>query len=235
MVSPPLSRRSHSSTSLSHCRSRWWPAEWHSKTPWSLCAKCVRHSHGDGGPLSLRSSLLNSWGPLRWRSRSCCQHHCASRHHLVRGCRWKLHCPFMTLGDNTWSVVTPAYQPVCFMGYRTPVALLPSTSVEMAQSPPVAQYRVPMPPLKASPLGPSSPLVLDIEEPLDLLSWAEQVELEEAEAAAQATAFADVLLKSLTDGHGLPSTPADHPLNPSLVLWGLVVQCRVSLLDAYST
>jgi len=74
----------------------------------------------------------------------------------------------------------------------------------MAQSPPVAQYHVPMQPLQASPLGSSSPPILDIKEPLNSLSWAEQVEQKEAETAAQATAPADVLPESLMDGQMLP-------------------------------
>jgi len=42
-------------------------------------------------------------------------------------------------------LVAPAHQPAHIMAYRTPAALSPCTSVEMAHSPPVAQYCVPTP------------------------------------------------------------------------------------------
>ena len=53
-------------------------------------------------------------------------------------------------------LVAPAHQPARIMGYRyrTRAAPSPCTLAETAQSPPVAQYRVPTPPLQASPQGP---------------------------------------------------------------------------------
>jgi len=122
-------------------------------------------------------------------------------------------------------------------GYRTPAAPSPCTSVETEQSPPVAQYRVPTPPLWANPLWSSSPPILDMKEPLNLLLLAERVEQKEAEAAALATAPADVLPESSIDGQMLPSTPADHPIDlcPALRGWTCPRQCAVSVLDSFST
>jgi len=62
---------------------------------------------------------------------------------------------------------------------------------------------------------------LDVKEPLNSLLWVEQVEQKEAEAAAQATAPADVLPESLMDGQMLPSTPADQPIHLCPALRGL--------------
>ena len=93
-------------------------------------------------------------------------------------------------------LVAPSHQPARIMGYRTAAAPSPCTLVETALSPLVSQYRVLMPPLYASPLGSSSPPVFDIKKPLNSLLWAERVQQKEAEAAAQATAPADVLLES---------------------------------------
>jgi len=50
-------------------------------------------------------------------------------------------------GTNGPCLVAPAHQLARIMGYRTPAAPSPCTSVDMVQSPPVAQYRVPTPPL----------------------------------------------------------------------------------------
>jgi len=68
---------------------------------------------------------------------------------------------------------------------------------------------------------------LDIKELLNSLLWAEQVEQKEAEAAAQATAPADVLPESLMDGQMLPSTPADQPVDLCPALRGLDVSHAV--------
>ena len=122
-------------------------------------------------------------------------------------------------------------------GYRylTRAASSPCTLVETAQSPPVAQYRVPTPPLQASPLVSSSPPVLDIKEPLNLLLWMGRFEQKAAEAAAQAAAPTDILPGSSTDGQMLPSTHADQPANlhparsvqyPS---WTVTAHCPVTL------
>jgi len=53
--------------------------------------------------VSLRSSLLSSWGPRTQRSRLCCQHCCASSHHLDPGCRQKCCRPLVSLGDQ-WTM-----------------------------------------------------------------------------------------------------------------------------------
>jgi len=137
-TSPPLLRRTRSSTSSYHCRSRRWPAAWHCKTSPNSCMRCPHTANCIDGPLSLRSSLLSFRGPRMQRSRLFCHHCCASSHHLVPGCRQKCCRPLVSL-------VAPAHQPTRTMGYRTPAAPSPCTSVEMAQSPPVAQYRVPTP------------------------------------------------------------------------------------------
>ena len=65
----------------------------------------------------------------------------------------------------------------------------------------------------------------------------ERVEQKEAEAAAQATAPADVLPESLMDGRMLPSTPADQSVDlcPALRGWTCPTQCAVSVLDSYIT
>jgi len=99
--------------------------------------------------------------------------------------------------------------------------------METVQSPPVAQYHVQTPPLWANLLWSSSPPVLDIKEPLNSLLWAERVEQKEAEAAAHATAPADVLPESSIDGQMLPSTPADQRVDLCPALWGLDVSHSV--------
>ena len=73
------------------------------------------------------------------------------------------------------------------------------------------------------------PRALDINEPLNSLLWAERVEQKEAEAAARATAPADVLPVSSIDGQMLPSTPADQPIDLCLALWGLGMSHAVCL------
>ena len=143
----------------------------------------------------------------------------------------------VSLGTNGPCLVAPAHQLARIMGYRTPAAPLPCTLVEMVQSHPVARYHVPTPPLWANPLWCSSPPVLDIKEPLNSLLWAERVEKKEAEAAAHATAPADVLPESSIDGQTLLSTPADQLIDLCLALrgWTCPRQCAVSVLDSFST
>jgi len=68
---------------------------------------------------------------------------------------------------------------------------------------------------------------LDIKEPLYSLLWAERVEQNGTEAAARATAPADVLPKSSMDGQMLPSTPADQPIDLCPALQGLDVSQAV--------
>jgi len=68
---------------------------------------------------------------------------------------------------------------------------------------------------------------LDIKEPLNSLLWAERVEQKETEAAAQATAPADVLPESSMDGQMLSSTPADQPVDLCPALRGLDVSHTV--------
>jgi len=97
-TSPPLLRRTCSSTSPYRRRSRQWPAAWHQRTSPNSCVRFPPHSHGVDGPLSLRLSLLSSWGPRTQRSRLCCRHRCASSHHLVPGCRRKCCRPLVSLG-----------------------------------------------------------------------------------------------------------------------------------------
>jgi len=135
----------------------------------------------------------------------------------------------------------PAHQPARIMGYRyrTRAAPSPCTLVETAQSPPVAQYRVPMPPLQASPLASSRPPILDIKEPLNSLLWTGQFEQKEAEAAAQAAAPTDILLESSMDGrqHPLtsPSTSVLHcgvgcvPRSVQYLSWTVTAHCPVAL------
>jgi len=102
-TSPPLLRRTHALTSPYHRRFRRWPAVWHWRTSPNSCLRCPPRSHGVDGPVSLRSSLLSSWGPRMQRSRLCCQHRCASSHHLVPGCRRKCCHPLVSLGDQ-WTM-----------------------------------------------------------------------------------------------------------------------------------
>jgi len=95
VTSPPLLSRTRSSTSPYHRRSR----RWHWRTSLNPCVRCPPRSHNIDRPLSLRSSLLSSWGPRTQRSRLCCRHHCAGSHHLIPGCRQKCCHPLVSLGS----------------------------------------------------------------------------------------------------------------------------------------
>ena len=139
-TSPPLLRRTCSSTSPYRRRSRQWPAAWHQRTSPNSCVRFPPHSHGVDGPLSLRLSLLSSWGPRTQRSRLCCQHRCAMQQPPPRpGLQAEVLSSFGESGGPC--LVAPAHQPARIMGYRycTRAAPSPCTLVETAQSPPVAQ------------------------------------------------------------------------------------------------
>jgi len=69
-TSPPLLRRTRSSTSPYYRHSRRWPAAWCWRTSPNSCVRCPLCSHGVDGPLSLRSSLLSSWAQ-GCRDRGC--------------------------------------------------------------------------------------------------------------------------------------------------------------------
>ena len=60
-----------------------------------------------------------------------------------------------------------------------------------------------------------------------MLLWAERLEQKKTEAAAQATAPANVLPESLMDGQMLLPTPADQPIDLCLALRGLDVSHTV--------